>query len=90
MINSSSIENEYYTFFFLWLCFSFSILVSISVAVSFRSASVKVIRVFLGGCIRPVHLQLPSATHPGRAVGGGSERCTDEGPPFTSHRQQTR
>lgn len=63
---------------------------SVFVAVSFRSASAKVIRVFLGGRICLVHLQLPSSTHPGCAVGGGTERCTDEGSAFTSHRQQTR
>lgn len=57
---------------------------------SFRSASVKVIGVLLGRCICALQLQLPSTAHPGCPVGGGTQRRTNEGPPVSPHRQQTR
>lgn len=56
----------------------------------FRSASVEAVGLFLGGRFCTLHLQLPSAAHPGHTVGGRTQRCTDEGPPLAAYRQQTR
>lgn len=55
-----------------------------------RSASAAPVRLLLGGGLGSVHVQLPSPTNPGRSVGGGIERCPDEGSAVASYRQQAR
>lgn len=64
--------------------------VGVTEVVSSRPACVEAVGVFVGGRVGALQLQLPSAALAGRSVGGGTQRRSDERPPLSPHRQQTR
>lgn len=55
-----------------------------------RFAGSAAVWMLLGSSLCALHLQLPPSSDSGCPVGGGSERCPDEGSAFTPYRQQAR